>query len=113
MRTRTVTFAAPETLFARAKAQWAEPILACWPRHGSSVSAEFLTVEQFAARTELARPGIDRDPSPPALIVYNDGQAHAPILQLLDGLQRQLVPAVLLFPELDDHALQFQGGGVI
>ena len=114
MRARTVIFAASASLLAvDVKARWAGPVLARWPRRETPVCAEFLTIEQFAERCEQARPGVDKDASAPVLVVLEEDFPHAAILQLIDRLQRQLVPALLLFPRLDEERQSFQRGGVM
>jgi len=114
VRSRTVIFAASATLLSvDVRARWAGPALAKWPRREAPVCAEFLTIEKFAERAETLRPGVDRDASPAALIVLEDDFPQAAILQLIDRLQRQLVPALLLFPRLDADRLSFQRGGVM
>ncbi len=114
MRSRTVIFAASAPLLAvDVRARWAGPVLAKWPRRDSPVCAEFLTIEQFAERAEKLRPGVDKDAGPAALIVLEEDFPHAAILQLIDRLQRQLVPALLLFPRLDAERQSFQRGGVM
>jgi len=114
MRSRTVIFAASESLLAvDVKARWAAPVLAKWPSREVPVCAEFLTIEQFAVRCEQARPGVDKDAAAPALVALEDDFPHAAILQLIDRLQRQLVPALLLFPRVDAERQSFQRGGII
>lgn len=113
MRTRSVTFAVADSLMEGAKERWVQPLLACWPRPDARPEPEVIRLDEFLARVELVRPGMDPEPSPVAVIVFDQGFSHTLACQLIDHMQEQLIPGLLLFPRLDESAARLQYGGVL
>lgn len=113
MRTRTVTFAVADSLVERAGSGWMEPILAHWPRPDVRPSAEIVRLAEFRARAEILKPGLDTDPASVAVVVLDHTVTHAQACQLVDRMQEQLIPGLLLFPNLDGAAARLQYGGVL
>src|SRR5262245_58163475 len=113
MRTRTVTFAVADSLIDEAISRWVDPVLANWPRSDHRPGTEVLRLTEFRARTEIVRPGLDPEPANVAVVVVDPTFTHAQACQMVDRMQEQLIPGLLLFPTLDATAARLQYGGVL
>lgn len=114
MRNRTVTFAAGDGLVEGAGARWAAPVLKAWPRGDESPRPEVISLREYLLRGEGPLGGTGPEPESPALVILGTEYSRAEISQLIDRLQNQLSPALLLVPgrELsEDKALTRLGSG--
>lgn len=92
--------------------RWWAPVAARWPAHAAPPSPRLATLDLLI--DELANTEANGlTPETTAMIVLGPGTPMVSAVQLVDALQRALVPAVLLFPELDGPRQRLQGGGVI
>ncbi|MCG3124371.1 MAG: hypothetical protein GIKADHBN_02834 [Phycisphaerales bacterium] len=92
------------------RSRWIDPICAAWPT--GPVEASVNTPQMLAMKLELASRGGESEWCSPLLIVVEDGAGDGLSL-LVDSLQMQLVPAVVLVHEKTAATDQLEAEGVV
>jgi sigma-B regulation protein RsbU (phosphoserine phosphatase) len=108
----TITLAAssscddPVTRFGR-------PVLERWPRFGTKPELRGITLEMLEANMRTSAGARELAHGGPLLIAMDATFPLSSLYQLVDRIQQELVPAVLLLPKVDDGARRLQAGGLI
>ncbi|MEX2219753.1 MAG: PP2C family protein-serine/threonine phosphatase [Phycisphaerales bacterium] len=84
-----------------------------WPRYGRAPQVRDLPLERVEARLRTAEGARELAGGGPMLLVLGPEVAGARLYQLVDRIQQEMLPAVLLLPEVDDTARRLQAGGLI
>jgi phosphoserine phosphatase RsbU/P len=94
-------------------ARWGRPVLERWPRYGRRVEAR--TVEVDALEQELRTPGGARElaSAGPLLMALGPEVGRSTLYQLIDRIQQELVPAIVLLATVDEGARRLQSAGLI
>ncbi|MFN0131192.1 MAG: PP2C family protein-serine/threonine phosphatase [Phycisphaerales bacterium] len=93
-------------------ARWWNPIRAAWPRFCPAPEPKSVRLDELLAAVAGPQPERIADGSP---ILLGVGPEISPtsLYQLVDRLQQLVVPAIVLFPVVDQAARALQGGGVL
>lgn len=113
MSGRAITFVTGEDAAAAVRTRLVEPILARWPRRSGVPQIAFTTMDRALARIAELKPGLDAQPTGPFVIVCEGNESRAQLCQVIDRLQEQLIPALLLFPTVDGRSESLETGGIL
>lgn len=107
----TITLAASDGNSALQR--WGAPLVECWPRYGRKPGLKAITLEHLATRMATSEGAHELAADGPLLIVLGPETTGSLLYQLVDRIQQELVPAVLLLPNVDEGARRLQSGGLI
>jgi sigma-B regulation protein RsbU (phosphoserine phosphatase) len=108
----TITLAASASA-GDAASRWWRPIAAAWPRHGKAPALVSVPLNELASKLSSPEEAEHLADRGPLLIVLGPDAAGAALLRLVDHLQQQSIPCLLLFPVVDGPTRALQAGGLL
>jgi serine phosphatase RsbU (regulator of sigma subunit) len=111
MGQQTITLAASDG--PGAMERWGMPVLASWPRYGKKPALKSVSLEHLAAQLKTTEGAHDLWADGPLLIVLGPETAGSLLFQLVDRIQQEMLPAVVLLPKVDEGVRRLQSGGLI
>ncbi len=92
------------------QARWVQPIAAAWPE--THAAPGVLTLQSMCMKLELAQHVGDAAWNSPLLLIADDSSAPG-VSRLIDALQVQLIPTLVLVPEVLPSLRKLESEGVI
>jgi phosphoserine phosphatase RsbU/P len=93
--------------------RWWRSVADCWPAGSELPAIRSLPLESLVAQLSCGEGGRKICHASPILVVLGPDACGSSLYQLVDRLQQNVVPAVMLLPAVDPSTRQLQSGGVI
>jgi serine phosphatase RsbU (regulator of sigma subunit) len=96
-----------------AAARWGLPVLERWPKGSKRPGLEVISAETLEGQLRSGDTAQDLVAEGPLLAVLGEEFSGSRLFRLVDCMQQEMLPAVLLLPTVDDATRRLQSGGLI